>query len=98
MRYLPWRKAGRGICGGRGGRDGVAIGMEGNGGGRDGEWREWARKAEKGTPMKHTAPQLAEAAKDRARGPGAAIQPVCRLRDRWPTSTVAPSRRSPYWT
>lgn len=36
MRYLPWREAGRGICGGRGGRDGVAIGMEGNGGRREG--------------------------------------------------------------
>ena len=61
MRYLPWRKEGRGICGGRGGRDGVAIGMEGNGGkeggeGQDGEWREGARKAEKGTRMKHAAP------------------------------------------
>ena len=55
IRYLPWRKEGRGICGGRGGRDGVAIGMEGNGGGRDGEWREGARKAEKGTRMKHAA-------------------------------------------
>ena len=44
-----------------GGRDGVASGMEGNGGkeggmGQDGEWRKGARKAEKGARMKHAAP------------------------------------------
>lgn len=67
MRYLPWRKEARGICGGRGGRDGVAIGMEGNWGGRDGEWREGARKAEKGTPMKHAAPASCGGGEGRAK-------------------------------
>lgn len=51
----------------RGGRDGVAIGMEGNGGGRDGEWREWARKAEKGTRMKHAAPASCGGGEGRAK-------------------------------
>ena len=58
---LAWRKEGCGICGGRVGRDGVAIGMEGKGGkeggmGQDGEWRKGARKAEKETRMKHAVP------------------------------------------
>lgn len=48
MRYLPWRKEGRGICGGRGGRDGVAIGMEGNGGGRGGTRRRMEGRGAEG--------------------------------------------------
>ena len=36
---LAWRKEGCGICGGRVGRDGMAIGMEGKGGGRGGTRR-----------------------------------------------------------
>lgn len=49
MRYLPWRKEGRGICGGGAEEMGWRLGWKGMGEGG-------ARKAEKGTRMKHAAP------------------------------------------
>lgn len=56
---LAWRKEGCGICGGGAEEMGWRLGWKvmGEGGeGQDGEWREGARKAEKGTRMKHAAP------------------------------------------
>ena len=69
MRYLPWRKEGRGICGGAeemGWRLGWKVMGEG-GVGQDGEWMEGARKAEKGTRMKHAAPATCGGGEGRAK-------------------------------
>ena len=46
--------------------DGREWGKEG-GAGQDGEWREWARKAEKGARMKHAAPASCGGGEGRAK-------------------------------
>ena len=84
---LAWRKEGCGICGGRVGRDVVAIGMEGNGGkeggmGQDGEWRDKGAEGGERNANETRRPRKLRRRRRIGCAPGAAIQSACRLRDR----------------